>query len=534
MASSPQLERMPTITLRPHQRATLATVVSLVVATLPVSPVNAQAPVGILSLSVRHNSQKNTTKPTGELKAQIDSLDALIAAAGKVGRTSEQRRLYAHAGALLNRRPWTPESEFAASLALRTDRQVVDPSRPWSARLEQIFVPSIALERPLSARASLRQRAQGSGQNAPLAVVKEIGEFSGVPRDLRDAPFVLDADLSGIPDGSYVVSVELLDSARSLGTASLNIVVRDGLNASIARLEAAAATTAEPVRSDLLFPIDRLRQVNLSRIALGTFNPARDFAAAESLLVAAKAKKNPWLGRTGDLKRHYYLAAAAEIMPYRLYVPKGYVAGRKMPLVVALHGLGGTENDFFDFYGRAMPRLAEERGYIVVAPLGYRVDGAYGVSLSGAGDPAARRAQALSEQDVLEVVKAVRAEYAIDESRVFLMGHSMGAIGTWALAAKYPESWAGLGVFAGFGLASTAKTISGIPQFVVHGDADPTVSVSGSRTMVAALKGVGANVTYVEVPGGDHSNVVEPNLPGMFALFDTVSKRPVPKSQPNR
>jgi predicted peptidase len=43
----------------------------------------------------------------------------------------------------------------------------------------------------------------------------------------------------------------------------------------------------------------------------------------------------------------------------------------------------------------------------------------------------------------------------------------MGAIGTWALAAKYPEPWAGLGVFAGFGVASTAKTISGIPQFVV-------------------------------------------------------------------
>ena len=506
---------------------------AVVASALPVSKARAQAPVGILSLSVRHNSQKNTVKPTGELKAQVDSIDALITAAGKLGRTAEQRRLYAHANALLARRVWTPESEYSASLVLRTDRQVVDPSRPWAARLEQIFTPSIALERPLTARASLRQRAPGGAPNAPLSVVKELGEFVGVPRDLRDAPFVVDADLRGVVDGSYVVSLELLDSARTLGAASLNIVVRNGLDASIARLEAAAAGVSEPVRSDLLFPIDRMRQVNLSRIALGTFNPVRDLATAESLLVAVKAKKDPWAGRTGDLRRHYLLASAGEIMPYRVYVPRSYTAGRKMPLVVALHGLGGTENDFFDGYGRAMPALAEKHGYIVVAPLGYRVDGAYGVSLTGGNDPAVKRISALSEQDVLEVVKAIRSQYAIDDSRVFLMGHSMGAIGTWALAIKYPEQWAGLGVFSGFGQASAARVISGIPQFVVHGDADPTVNVSGSRTMVSALKGAGAPVTYVEVPGGDHSNVVEPNLPGMFALFETVTKRPAARGQPD-
>ena len=517
-------------------RASLATAViaQAMVAILPVSRAIAQAPVGMLSLSVRHNTLKNTTKPTGELKAQIDSLDVLLAGAAKVGRTSEQRRLYAHANALLGKRSWTAESEYAASLSLRTDRQVVDPSRPWAARLEQIFAPSIALDRTLTARATLRQRAPGSAPNAPLTVIKEVGEFVGVPRDLRDVPFVVDANMNGVTDGAYVFSVEVLDSARTLGTTSLNIVVRNGLDASIARLEAAAASVAEPVRSDLLFPVDRLRQVNLSRIALGTFNPVRDFSAAESLLVAVKAKKDPWAGRTGDIRRHYLLAAAGEIMPYRMYIPKAYSPTRKMPLVVALHGLGGTENDFFDAYGRAMPALAEKHGYIVVAPLGYRVDGAYGVSLTGSNDPAAKRTAALSEQDVLEVVKAVKAQYAIDDSRVFLMGHSMGAIGTWALAAKYPDPWAGLGLFAGFGVASSAKVISGIPQFVVHGDADPTVSVSGSRLMVSALKGVGANVTYIEVAGGDHGNVVEPNLPGMFALFDTLSKRPAVKTQPER
>jgi hypothetical protein len=98
-----------------------------------------------------------------------------------------------------------------------------------------------------------------------------------VPRDLRDAPFVVDADLRGVADGAYVFSVEVLDSARTLGTTSLNIVVRNGLDASIARLEAAAASVAEPVRSDLLFPVDRLRQVKPESHRIGDLQPRARF-----------------------------------------------------------------------------------------------------------------------------------------------------------------------------------------------------------------------------------------------------------------
>lgn len=491
----------------------------------PVTGVRAQAPTGILSLSVRHGTLKNTAKPTGELKARVDSLDALIGAATRLGRTAEVRRLYAQAATLLAKREWSPELEYAASLVLRTDRQVVDPARRWTVRLEQIYQPSIALNGSLRARASLRQRTTGAAANAPLAVVKDLGEFDGVPRDLRDAPYFIDAQLGALADGSYLLAVEVLDSARVLGTATMSVVVRNGLDAAVARLEAAASGVAEPLRSDLLFPVDRLRQVNNSRIALNTFNAARAFAAAESLLVAVNAKRDPWAGRTGDLKRHYLLEAAGEIMPYRLYIPSSYNGSKAMPLVIALHGLGGTEDSFFDAYGRVLPKLAEERNYIVAAPLGYRVDGGYGVSLGGGRDAAALRAQSLSEQDVLQVLEQVRAQYKIDDARVFLMGHSMGAIGTWAMAAKRPGPWAGLGAFSGFGVASTAPAIRGIPQFVVHGDADPTVAVGGSRVMVAALKSAGANVRYIEVPGGDHSNVVAPNLPGMFDFFDALTRR---------
>jgi dipeptidyl aminopeptidase/acylaminoacyl peptidase len=70
-----------------------------------------------------------------------------------------------------------------------------------------------------------------------------------------------------------------------------------------------------------------------------------------------------------------------------------------------------------------------------------------------------------------------------------------------------------------------------LPQIVVHGDADPTVNVQGSRTMVAEMRRLGVDVEYIEVPGGNHGNVVAPNFPAMFDFFDAHQKtatRPSP------
>jgi predicted esterase len=73
--------------------------------------------------------------------------------------------------------------------------------------------------------------------------------------------------------------------------------------------------------------------------------------------------------------------------------------------------------------------------------------------------------------------------------------------------------------------------MKGIPQFVVHGDADNTVNVSGSRNMVAALKKAGANVTYLEVAGGSHIDMVVPNLPKAFEFMGRQQKPGPQKAQ---
>jgi len=214
-------------------------------------------------------------------------------------------------------------------------------------------------------------------------------------------------------------------------------------------------------------------------------------------------------------------------------VPTTYSGTKAFPLIVALHGLGGTEDSFFDNYDKRLPPLAEQHGYILATPLGYRVDGSYGWGLgTPPADPNVRRTQDFSEQDVMQVLQRVRQQYKIDENRIYLMGHSMGGIGTWKLAPKFPDIWAALGPIAGTGVPDTLEKIRHIPQIIVHGDADPTVPVSGSRNMVAKLKELGAEHKYIEVPGGLHSDVVAPNLAAIVEFFNTHRKSVKATSQP--
>jgi predicted esterase len=367
----------------------------------------------------------------------------------------------------------------------------------------------------------------------PQQVAKDLGTSDGVGRDLRDTPFPFELDLTGVADGTYQLAIEVSDDARALGTATLLVSVRKGLDDLVTRLEADAKKAPAAVRDDILYPVDRMKQVNRGRLELRTFDPDKDFATAEAVAAGARNGRNPFAARTGDFKRHYLLESASEIMPYRMYVPTTYNGSKAYPLIVALHGLGGTEDSFFTGYEQKMPALAEQHGYIVAAVLGYRVDGSYGWGLGNPpADPATRRVQENSERDVMQVLQLVRQQYKIDENRIYLTGHSMGAIGTWKIAPKFPDLWAAIGMFAGSGAPATLERIKHVPEFVVHGDADATVNVQGSRTMVAKAKELGIEVKYIEVPGGTHGGVVAPNLPGLFEFFNTHKRAARSTSQP--
>src|SRR6476619_1655887 len=145
------------------------TLIVVCVTSLMPSIVAAQALTSLASVRVGYITRKNTVKPQGELKAQIDALDAQIAEATRLGRTGELRRLFAKGVALLNNRPWDDGAEYSASLVLRSSRVVVDSTKPYELRLEQIFAPSIALPRAVTAHLALRERPAAPRPGQPAA-----------------------------------------------------------------------------------------------------------------------------------------------------------------------------------------------------------------------------------------------------------------------------------------------------------------------------------------------------------------------------
>lgn len=233
--------------------------------------------------------------------------------------------------------------------------------------------------------------------------------------------------------------------------------------------------------------------------------------------------------------RSYVFEETGVEVPYALFVPTQYEASTPSPLIVALHGLGRPYDWMMGYEG--FIDSAEAGSFIVAAPLGYHPRGWYGSRGPGIPAGAARDGEdlpanlgELSEQDVMNVLEIVREEYNVDPSRIYLWGHSMGGAGTYHLAARHPELWAGIAVAAPAPRREAIDEIERfrhIPTLVLHGDADATVPVQGSRDWIARMADLGMQYIYVEIPGADHSEFVNQdpaNISKVFSFFDIVRK----------
>ena len=250
---------------------------------------------------------------------------------------------------------------------------------------------------------------------------------------------------------------------------------------------------------------------------------------------------------TGDQQREYLFAPTGETMPYRVYVPTGWDGQSALPIVLFLHGAGSNERTYLDMADGLVMRLAEQHGYIVVSPLGFRPMGAYGNPLRlpavfgeseaaatqrAAMTPERRRELALSELEVMTVLEIVTEEYGADRARTFLAGHSMGSGGTWHLAARYPERWRAVAPMSGPFIDRETypfETIRDLPIFVTEGTG-AAPSLVGSRALAEFMRAGDFDFEYLEVDG-NHGSMVPMVWPAIFEYFDRVSARP-PREAP--
>ena len=202
-------------------------------------------------------------------------------------------------------------------------------------------------------------------------------------------------------------------------------------------------------------------------------------------------------------------------MGYRLFVPDKYDPTRSYPLVMFLHGAGqvGSDNEAQVANDEATvwarPEEQSKHPSFVLAPQSnmdpnadktinnFGKIGWTSLMLYGPDRPFEPEDQLVTAYDILQKVSN---EYNIDQKRIYLTGLSMGGFGTFALAIAHPDAFAALVPIAGGGDPAKLATISKIPIWIFHAQADPTIPVQMSRDSVKALEDAGGTPKYTEYP----------------------------------
>ena len=199
--------------------------------------------------------------------------------------------------------------------------------------------------------------------------------------------------------------------------------------------------------------------------------------------------------------------ADGEKLNYRLYVPAHLPEGKKVPLVLFLHGAGerGDDNAAQLKHGVTdIIRFTQTNGpAILIAP--QCPNGRKWVEVDwSAPSHTMPPTPSVSMKLALQLLREKMARLPVDPARVYVTGISMGGYGTWDVIEREPQLFAAAIPVCGGGDATRAAVIKDLPIWVFHGDQDGAVPVGRSRDMVRALKACGGNIQYREYPGAGH------------------------------
>ena len=175
---------------------------------------------------------------------------------------------------------------------------------------------------------------------------------------------------------------------------------------------------------------------------------------------------------------------------YYLYVPSTAKAESPVPLVVMLHGSGRIGMSLVEKW----KDLAKKENFIIAGP-----------------DSSDTKGWA-SPQDgpdyLRDLVEELKKKYPINPRRVYLFGHSAGAIFALEISLMESEYFAATAIHAGAlasddrGLVDLAKRK--IPMFIQVGDSDNSFPLKAVRSTRDVLNQNGFAVELTEIPKHDH------------------------------
>ncbi len=220
-----------------------------------------------------------------------------------------------------------------------------------------------------------------------------------------------------------------------------------------------------------------------------------DARAAEAS-VPARERRQP----AADFRDSVYVDATGPHR-YSVFVPPGYDASRRWPVVLFLHGAGERGNDGRKQLSVGLGPIVElhpdQFPAVIVFPQVEETDERILTAWSP-DNPDGKRA--------LAILAEVERQYSIDRSRRVLAGWSMGGYGVWELAAvSEPGFWSSaISISGGAPAEVAARLPKDLPFWAIHGAADRIVEPQQMANAVEAARGAGRTVLSTTVDGEGH------------------------------
>lgn len=245
--------------------------------------------------------------------------------------------------------------------------------------------------------------------------------------------------------------------------------------------------------------------------------PADPASDARRAPVEALRAEGPALA--GAFTRHRHENTAGEQMPYRLFTPAPLITGRTYPLIVFLHGAGGSGTDnerqlqganMFGALVWTLPDHQARHPAFVVAP---QSNVNWPCTIFDPRNPPKTLADikycppealGIGARLAFEIIDRLLATQPIDPARIYVTGHSMGGAGTWHMLAQRPRFFAAGVPVCGHPLPATAAWIKDVPVWNFHGVADNIEPVETSRVMIDALRKAGGEPRHTEYASVGH------------------------------
>lgn len=110
--------------------------------------------------------------------------------------------------------------------------------------------------------------------------------------------------------------------------------------------------------------------------------------------------------------------------------------------------------------------------------------------------------------------------YAIDTTRIYILGMSLGGYGTISAVSALPDKVAAAMALCGGGTGVSAASLGRVPLCIIHGLADTQVPYTASQKVVDAMAASGdtTRLLWYKLPGKNHAELAR-----YFYIKDTYS-----------